>query len=417
MIPWIRLAFRNLLRNRRRSLYTILAVAVGFAAINVFGGFTDYIFSNLRESFVYLQGNGHLVIFKNGALRNDTPDDPLQNLLEPQEIAQIREIATSEQGVIGVSEAMALTGMISNGDISTIYVGMSWIPSEKYAFQSLARGLLSTLRFYDGNALRDDLEYGIGVGRGLAKKLGSQLGSPVILMAPTVHGQINAVDAEVLQTADTAMELLEDKWVVMPLSLARALYDTGGASRVNLLLAEDNDLTAERFRILNKLRAAGLDVNIAIWRELSPFYVKVEQMFRVIFFLMFMIVSVIIVMSVVNTVSMAVLERSREIGTLRAMGARRSRIVSLFSLEGSLLGLFGCSLGIAILALVIGGIAYFEPYWTPPQMARAIPLEVYVVPEYLGSSAFFLTALSFVSGVFPARRVARRNIVEALGHA
>ena len=87
--------------------------------------------------------------------------------------------------------------------------GLAWVPSEKYAFQRQARGLMSRLKFFDGELLDDELEYGIGIGRGLAAKLDGQLDIDVILMAPTVFGQINAVDAQVRQLTDTAMELLD----------------------------------------------------------------------------------------------------------------------------------------------------------------------------------------------------------------
>jgi putative ABC transport system permease protein len=210
--------------------------------------------------------------------------------------------------------------------------------------------------------------------------------------------------------------LLEDKWTVVPLSLAQKLYDFDGASRINLLLSETNDLTQARNSLENALRARGLAVDVSIWRDLSPFYVKVEGMFRVLFFFIFLIVSVIIVMSVVNTIGMAVLERSREIGTLRAIGAKRHRVISLFSLESALLGSLGCLLGVLLFAATLVILGFLQPSWTPPQIARSIPLEVYVVPEYLGLSMAFLTVLSCAAGIFPARRVARRNIVEALGH-
>lgn len=416
MITWVRYAFRNLLRNRRRSLYTILAVAIGFAAINVFGGFTDYIYTNLRESFIYVQGNGHLSVFKKGARVGNTVEDPLKHLLTREEILRVRELAEADGNFIGISEVMNITGLISNGDITTIYIGMAWVPSEKYAFQEKARGLMSQLSFFEGKPLGDDLEIGIGIGHGLAEKLNSQFEADVILMAPTVFGQINAVDAQVLQFTDASMELLEDKWVVMPLSLARDLYNTEGASQINLLLMENANLGVVRSAFEIKLHEAGIDVTVAPWRDLSPFYVKVEKMFRVIFLLMFLIVSIIIVMSVVNTVSMAVLERSREIGTLRAIGARRYRVIMLFSFEGALLGLFGCLIGVVILVVALAFLGYAQPYWTPPQMARPIPLEVYLVSDYLLFSALFLTMLSFASGVFPARQIARQNIVEALGH-
>lgn len=416
MLIWLRLAFRNLLRNRRRSLYTILAVAIGFAAVNVFGGFTQYIFANLRESFIYVQGNGHLSVFKTGAREHAGDDEPERYLLSREEIQRIREIATAELQTLDFLEVLTLSGLISNGDISTIFVGIAWPPGDKYRIQKQARGLMARLEFFTGRPLEDGSSYGIGIGHDLGKRLGIGRESPAILMAPTVQGQINALDAKVYQITQAPMELLEDKWVVMPLTFARSLYDTEGASQLNILLAGADGLPGQGDRLEQALRAAGLAVEVLPWTALSPFFVKTERMFQIIFFFMFVIVSVIIVMSVVNTVSMAVLERSREIGTLRAMGAKRWLVVRLFGLEGLLLGLFGCLLGAGLFGLSLGFIGLLQPMWTPPQIARAIPLEVYFVPAYFLRSGLLLVLLSLLAGIFPARRIARRNIVEALGH-
>ncbi len=416
MLIWLRFAFRNLLRNRRRSLYTILAVAIGFAAVNVFGGFTQYIFTNLRESFIYVQGNGHLSVFKIGAREHGGDDDPQHYLLSREEIQRIREIAAARLQPRAFLEVLTLSGLISNGDTSTIFVGVAWPPGDKYRIQKAARGLMARLEFFEGRPLEEGSSYGIGIGRDLGKRLGIGRDSPAILMAPTVHGQINALDAKVYQITQAPMELLEDKWVIMPLAFARSLYDTEGASQFNILLTEGEELPVQRDRLEQALRAAGLAVEVLPWPSLSPFYVKTERMFQIIFFFMFVIVSVIIVMSVVNTVSMSVLERGREIGTLRAMGAKRWLVVRLFGLEGLLLGLFGCLLGAGLFGCSLGFIGWLQPMWTPPQIARAIPLEVYFVPAYFLQSGLLLMLLSLLAGIFPARRIARRNIVEALGH-
>ena len=68
MLTWLTLATRNLLRNGRRSLFTIAAIGLGFLAVNVLGGFTAYIFTSLQDSYIYAEANGHLSIFKSGFL-------------------------------------------------------------------------------------------------------------------------------------------------------------------------------------------------------------------------------------------------------------------------------------------------------------------------------------------------------------
>src|SRR5215831_18968436 len=80
MFTWFKIACRNLGKNRRRSLFTIMAIGLGFAAVNVFGGFTSYIFASLRDSYIYAQANAHLTIFKTGFLAAGKLD-PLGYLL------------------------------------------------------------------------------------------------------------------------------------------------------------------------------------------------------------------------------------------------------------------------------------------------------------------------------------------------
>lgn len=415
MIRWISYAFRNLMRNPRRSLYTIMAVAIGFSGINFFGGFTEYIFSNLRESFIYTEGNGHLSIFAVGAA-SGVKSDPLRNLLSADQIFSLRKIIQGDEAVHLISEVLNVTGFASNGDSTTIYVGRAWIPSEKNGFQNEARGLMSRMKFFEGESFTSDQAQELGVSRGLAERLSLTIGTDLILMAPTVEGQINAVEARIVQIVDTSNDILEDKWISMPLELARSLYNTNGASHVNLLLREGYSINEARSRLHDVFSLNGLDVDIMTWRELSPFYIKVEKMFDVIFLLIFVVVSVIIVMSVVNTVTMSVMERRREIGTLRAIGAQRNRIISLFTLEAALLGLFGCTLGLLLLGLSLGVFYSAGLQWIPPHLARNLPLEIYLVPGYLFRSTILLITLSLSSGAYAAHKIAHTNIVEVLSH-
>jgi putative ABC transport system permease protein len=137
----------------------------------------------------------------------------------------------------------------------------------------------------------------------------------------------------------------------------------------------------------------------------------------VIFAISFLIVFTIVVMSVVNTFTMAVMERTREIGTLRALGVKRRGIVSLFSLESIVLGGFGSALGIALTLLVVALVGWLQPTWVPPQLSRRVPLEIYLVPRFWLFSTAMLVLLSMLSAILPARKAARMPVTNALGHA
>jgi putative ABC transport system permease protein len=131
------------------------------------------------------------------------------------------------------------------------------------------------------------------------------------------------------------------------------------------------------------------------------------------------LIGAIVLFTVSNTMSMAVVERTAEIGTLRAIGLRRSAIRAMFVTEGAVLGCFGAVLGIVAALLVAWVINHIGLTWLPPGRVEPIPLAVRVAGEYrmLLVSAVMLIVVASVSAILPAARAARMNIVEALRHA
>jgi len=415
MLTWITLAVRNLFRNARRSMFTILAIALGFLAVNILGGFTAYIFSNLQESYIYAEANGHLTVFHRGFL-DQGKIDPTRYLLSQADLAAIRHVLARHPEVLVSTPQLQISGLLSNGQVSTIFVATGRVPSDVAAIGQLGkRG--ASVKLYDGRMLSDSVSSGIGVSKGLARVLNLKLGDTAVAMSPTVSGQVNALDAQLYQLIDAPVEALEDKLALVPLKFAQELYDTGSVDRLTVVLDSTAHTDALRAVLARELAATGLDLDIKTWNELSPFYTKVKTMFDVIFAISFLIVFTIVVMSVVNTFTMAVMERTREIGTLRALGVKRRGIVFLFSLESQLLGGVGSLLGIALTLLVVGLITWLQPTWVPPQLARRVPLEIYLVPGYWLVSSGILMHLSMLCAYLPARKAARMPITNALGYA
>jgi putative ABC transport system permease protein len=415
MLTWIKLAIRNLFRNGRRSLFTVVAIGLGFLAVNALGGFTAYIFASLKDSYIYAEGNGHLTIFKTGFLDKGKLD-PVRYLLSEQELAAVRQILSRHPEVLIATPQLQISGLLSNGQVSTIFVASGRVPSDIEAISRHATRMIGKIKLYDGKPLSDTALYGIGVSRGLAKQLNLGLGSGAVAMAPTVSGQINALDANLLQFIDAPIEALEDKLAAVPLKFAQNLYDTTSVDRLTVLLINDDQTAATKTLLAAELAAAGLNVEVKTWNELSPFYTKVKKMFNVIFFITFQIVFLIVVMSVVNTVGMAVMERTREIGTLRALGVKQRGIIALFSLESTVLGAFGSLLGIGLTLLVIYLVRLLHPTWIPPQITREVPLQIYLVSEYWLYSVLLLLLLSLLSAILPARKAAGLEITHALGY-
>ena len=144
MLTWVKIAFKNLLKNRRRSFFTISAIAFGFAAINLLGGFTDYVFKGLEESYVYAYGNGHLSVFKKGFLTNGALD-PTRYLLEQQEMKELREICTHDDRIVITTPQLNISGLVSNGKVSTIMMADGRIPADLRKIRSRGQGIVGKL--------------------------------------------------------------------------------------------------------------------------------------------------------------------------------------------------------------------------------------------------------------------------------
>jgi putative ABC transport system permease protein len=161
------------------------------------------------------------------------------------------------------------------------------------------------------------------------------------------------------------------------------------------------------------------DLALVDFQTLAPVYGQTLEFFDSVFGFMATLIGVIVLFTVGNTMSMAVLERTTEIGTLRALGLRQRGIRRLFVTEGLLLGLAGTALG-TLAALGLAALINRSGLsWTPPGYVYAYPLQVRVwgAGSMLAGSAAGLIAVAGLSAWWPARRAARLQIVDALRHA
>jgi putative ABC transport system permease protein len=195
--------------------------------------------------------------------------------------------------------------------------------------------------------------------------------------------------------------------------------DFHGAERLVVLLKDSHGIETTAgvaARINRVLSDAGFGVEIKTWNELSVFYNQVKNLFDMIFLFIFSIVLVIVIMSVVNTMSMSVMERTREIGTMRALGLKQYGVKFLFATEGVLLGLLGSAAGGIIFFAVYAAITATHPTYIPPGSSNPVPLRVDLVWPMLAKSIGAMAMLSLCAAFVPARRSARMTVVDALGH-
>ena len=411
MIKWMKIALRNILKNKRRSFVTLLAIAMGFAAVSLFRGYIHNTYQGLRESAIRGEGLGHLTIYKKGWLEKGKTD-PEKYMFSQEELQKIAVLVEEDEDVILATPQIHISGLVSNGRTSAIFLANGVIPRD----DNTIKGAWAAFLPVRGNELSDKKTYGVEMAEDLAIHLNLKPGGDGVVMATTLDGQMNALDIEVAGVYDTGSDATNDKCMRVPFKFAQSLYDTEKADRLVVLLGNWEKTERVRNRLLSTLSGAGFKCEIKTWNELSLFYSKVKGMFDMIFMFIFSIVFIIVVMSVINTMGMAVLERTREIGTLRALGLKRRGVSLLFAIEGAMLGFLGTILGIVLNIAIWAVIRTIEPTYIPPGVSTPVPLVVNLLPQAMFSLMVFLILLSLIAAILPARRAAKQNVVDALGH-
>ncbi len=401
------LAWRNLVRQKRRTVLMGSVVAFGFAAFALAGGFIAQSFEGLKEGTIRTVGQLQAVDHRSVTR---TEEKTLEFGLH--DASRARAIASRDPAVSSVLPRIDFVGLAASGAKSVPYLGVGVDP-EPEAAATYARELVVAGKYLSG-----DGGDGVVLGTGLASALQVKTGDSVTLMATTPDGSLNAVDAIVTGLADVQIKELNDRYLACGIALAsRLLQSPETVSKLVVFLKRgaDEGKTAERLRLA--LNAAGYPVVIRNWRELAVFYGQVKLLYIGIFGFVGAVLVVIVVLSAAIVMTMAVTERTREIGTLRALGTRPSGILRMFLTEGTALAVAGCAAGM-VLALLVRAVLNASGIILPPPpgATHGMPIHVQFYPLAYAAGLFAMVATMLVASYFPARRAARVSIVDALAH-
>jgi len=257
------------------------------------------------------------------------------------------------------------------------------------------------------------------VGEGIARKLRVGVGDSLTLLAQTFYRSLGGLRVAVTGLARSGMAFLDNAILVVPLDQAQAMLDLEGGATEVLVFAEDAggiDAVLARVREAVRGRIPG-GAEVRAWWEQSQMMrllALTDVMMAIVYGLLLLMAGLV----VVNTMLMAVMERTQEFGTQAALGMRRADVVRLVVVEGAVVGLLGGAVGAAIgsaitLYLGVTGID-FSAY----SRAITLPFSPTVYPAWawtdsLGSVALGTLAAG-LAALVPARRAARLQPAEAL---
>lgn len=251
------------------------------------------------------------------------------------------------------------------------------------------------------------------LGAELARSLGAKPGGGLTLLSTTTSGSMNAMDVAVAGVISTGWREVDKRLIYLGIKTAQKLPATDKASTLAVFLDNTDSTPA----VLGELRAADSAHGFKPWWEQAFYYVSVRDLYNRIFGLLGIIIAALGFFSVANTLTMAVVERTREIGTLRAMGALPGEVVGEFVREGALIGGLGTLTGVAVAASVSVALRVLDIQMPPPP-GRSVgyPLQVHADLALYAMAAGLVIALCAAAAWFASRKAANRPVVEALGH-
>ena len=408
MRKFMLLAFRNVFRNRRRTVMTLLVVSGGVAGLLLVGGFFSSMFQGLRESTIR-NGLGHLQIYSAEHFERDEVRVLDTGLDDYQRVAAL---AARNPHVRGVTARIEFYGMVSNGMKSAVFMGTG-----VDAGKEKSMGFEPTItagHYLDTGKTEANLAL---LGAGLARSMGAKPGDSLTLLSVTSDGALNGIDIDVTGIVTTGFMEMDDRLLTISLPAAQRLLQSQRVTKLVVGLDNTENTDTVYATILPRLAGSHQQFAIRKWIDLASYYKQVHLMMSGIFVFLGVIVFFMVVMSSANTLMMAMFERTREIGTMLAMGTPRTWLVGLFVAEAAFTGIlaaaFGVVAGTGVGALLNRCGVVLPP---PPGNTAGMPLKIIHEPALMvGVSVLVLITLA-VASLMPAVRASRLRIVEALSH-
>lgn len=386
----IKLGFRNVFRNGKRTSIILLTIAICTAVIMVLGGIFNFLFDSFKKQAVAARGHITLKVSD-----NETQFDNYEHLVE--KISKI-------EGVRFVVPQAKASGIVGFGDKSAIFDGIG-VNSE------LDR---EVRRFIFPDRELESLDRdGVDIGEILAKNINVNSGDIVNLFITGPNGKSKGLSLPTNRVVNTEADLMDRVYIQLPL---HTLLDRFGSSCINLIkiYVDDEDVIE---RVIGDILTIQ-EININTFDEPGSLYLAAVNVYMSNYYFILIVVVLTLLFAVSSTITMSVMERVSELGTLRSFGVGKKSIVGMFTWEGLFLGVSGFIMGIVITIIIIiltdtlGGI-YLPP---PPTTDDGAYVFVNFSKGPLFLSFVISIVVSIVASLISTLKVSSLTIIEELRH-
>lgn len=398
------LAWRNLWRNARRTVITLIVVSVGLWSVLIFNAFLNaWSESGKQTTLSVLIGEAQ--IHAPGYM-----DDPNIELLMPPPDPALRA-ALDDPAISHWASRLIVPGVVQS-EYKTLPVSILGVdPKDEMIVSSLPAQVV------EGRYLASQTDAGVVLGESLAERLETGLGRRVILMSQNTSGALSEQSFDVVGIFDSDKGT-EDFYAFTGRKAAQDFLGLKDEIAEIVLRIPDEKLLDQTVATVQK---AAPDLEVKSWHSLSLMLAASDTFMKSFVFVWLGVVFSIMAIGIVNTQLMAVFERTHEIGLLRALGMKPRQVLWMITLESA----FMVGLGV-LLGLALGALSIFATYDGIDLSAFSEGMEMIqaadiLYPDYdLKGFAIFsgiIWILGILVAIWPARRAARLSPVEAMRYA
>lgn len=409
MIITVKLAWRSLWRNRRRTLITVSSIAIGTAIAVFFISMADGMYKKIVDSAVKMNA-GHMTIQD-----PDYGSAPSIDLYVPS-VEAIKKAVDGIEGIALVKTLIICRAMVATAGGSTGAAMIGVDADVEKTVSPIADHIVS------GRYIRNHDERGVVVGINLAKRLKIEPGNKLVVTTNDTGGVMVSEMLRVTGIFSSGMEEADGYLVQVPLDVARRIVRLGPdmSTQVGLIL-KDPERTDSVIKEM-ETRLSGQGVAVLAWQEIMPdlaSFIAVDKGSNYVFQ---GIIIFLIGFTILNTILMSVLERSREFATLLAIGTSPGLLRLQVLIESVFIGIIGTGLGL----IIGGGISYyFQIYGIDMSSLFTEGLTITgfavdpVIRNYLSIGLFIwlgsvVLGMTMLIGIYPAWKSSRINIPDTL---
>lgn len=395
----IKLAWRNLYRNSRRTIASLVTIAIGAAGLLIYQGFQNGMMNQYREGLIRVRYS-HGQIFSKGYY-NTVLEKPWTKWISNHEALEKRLIGID--GIVQTFPRVRFYSFLQKGEINLSGHGEGVISKRENLF-------FTNMNFEHGNEIKNDND--IILGKGLAKGLNAKVGETITVLTKTVDDQFNKVDVVVSGIFHTGVKEFDDKAFRINLHIAKQLLNT---DVIELIALQTTGVEAWK-RISPEIDKNISNVEAIPFEELdSAYYKNAVDFLNSQFNFIRIIILLIVALGIFNIISNSLLERKGEIGSLRANGEPRKRLFIILIMENAFLGLIGGVVGCVFSALI--HLLFLQkgiPIPPAPGMTRSFNVLLEMENAHYIQALILPTITTVLASAYPILHLINKNIPELL---